>query len=42
MRAAWRHTVEVELAKPGVVVAVAPLQTIVGPNGILNTLRAQG
>jgi hypothetical protein len=42
VRAAWRNTVEVELTRPGVVVAVAPLSTIASPNGILDTLQAQG
>ena len=42
VRAAWRNTVEVELTKPGVVVAVAPLHTVAGPNGILDTLHTQG
>lgn len=42
LRASWRNTVEVELTKPGVVVAVAPLRTVAGPYGILDTLKAQG
>lgn len=42
VRAAYRNTVEVELGKPGVVVAVASLEVAAGPNGILDTLLAQG
>lgn len=42
VRAAWRNSVEASLARPGVVVAVAPLQTVAGPNGILDALHAQG
>lgn len=42
VRAAYRNTVEVELSKPGVVVAVAGLEVAAGPNGILDTLLAQG
>lgn len=42
VRAAWRNTVERELSRPGVVVGVAPLEIVAGPNGILDTLGAQG
>jgi hypothetical protein len=42
VRAAWRNSVEASLAQPGVVVAVAPLQTVPGSNGILDALHAQG
>lgn len=42
VRAAWRNTVDASLGRPGVVVAVAPLQTVAGPNGILDAMQAQG
>lgn len=42
VRAAWRNKVDAELAGPGVVVGVAPLEIVAGPNGILDALLAQG